>query len=44
MSVGANSGYRFVNMVVDGVHYTDESISFIMPAHAVTGIAYFEPD
>ena len=44
VSVGANSGYRFVNMVVDGVPYTDESISFIMPAHAVNGIAYFEEE
>ena len=46
VTVTANpyTGYHFVSMVIDGVTYTDASVTIVMPAHDVTGTVYFEPD
>ena len=46
VTVTANpyTGYHFVSMVIDGVPYTDASVTIVMPAHDVTGTVYFEPD
>ena len=46
VTVTANpyTGYHFVRMVIDGVPYTDRSVSIVMPDHDVTGTVYFEPD
>ena len=46
VTVTANpyTGYHFVSMVIDGVTYTDASVTIVMPDHDVTGTVYFEPD
>ena len=46
VTVTANpyTGYHFVRMVIDGVTYTSNNVSYVMPDHDVTGTAYFEPD
>ena len=46
VTVTANpyTGYHFVRMVIDGVTYTDASVTIVMPDHDVTGTVYFEPD
>lgn len=44
ISATANTGYHFVRMVIDGVTYTSNNVSYVMPDHDVTGTVAFAPN